>query len=58
MVRFGTPNLDYYIGINDNEVIMKLHEEGYFPIYRDNDYVYFKRTFSTLEFLDSLERRV
>ena len=54
MVRLGTPeDLDNYI-IMTYDIASKIQEDSIFPIWRDNEYMYFEKT---EEFFDYLERR-
>lgn len=54
MVRLGTPeDLDNYI-IMTYDIASKIQEDSIFPIWRDDEYMYFEKT---EEFFDYLERR-
>jgi len=52
MIIRGTPkNLDKYIKV-DSKTTVILHLEGYQPCYIDNEYVYYKKTYELLKFME------
>lgn len=54
MVRIGTPkDIENYIKFT-YELASKIQEDSIFPIWRDNEFMYFEKTD---EFFDYLERR-
>ena len=54
MVRIGTPkDIENYIKFT-YEFASKIQEDSIFPIWRDNEFMYFEKTD---EFFDYLERR-
>lgn len=54
MVRIGTPrDIENYIKFT-YELASKIQEDSIFPIWRDDEFMYFEKT---EEFFDYLERR-
>lgn len=52
MVKFGTPkDVSKYLKVKESGSVYLLHQFGFEPIYRDNEYVYFKGTPELLDFL-------
>lgn len=53
MVRIGTPIDEYnYIKINNDEYIYILAKNNYMPKYKNNEFVYFKKTDDLIKFME------
>ena len=53
MVRIGTPTDEYnYIKISDDKYIYILAKNNYMPNYKDNEYVYFRKTDDLIKFME------
>lgn len=45
MVRVGTPpDVENYIAVEDDNTAIELHLIGFEPLWRDDNYIYFKAT--------------
>lgn len=53
MIRMGTPaDVDSYYYTDDPDIILRLHQSGQHPAWRDSDCTYFKKTKKLLRLLE------
>lgn len=56
MVRIGTPeDIGAYFMTDDDDLIFRLHQAGFAPVWKDFDVVFFKKTNKLLKLLKKLE---
>lgn len=59
MVRYKTPkDLENYIAVTEDRLVYCLHKNGYQPLYRDNEYIYFRRNKELECFLQSINEKL
>lgn len=55
MVRIGTPDdISSFYMTDNNEIIFRLHQAGFYPMWRDYEVVYFKKTNKLVKLLKKL----
>lgn len=55
MVKIGAPeNVSAYYYTDDNGIIMKLHQSGFHPEWKDDGCIYFRKSKKLLKLLDKL----
>lgn len=56
MVRLGAPdNIEAFFYTDDPDLIFRLHQAGFIPMWRDEDCVYFRKTNKLIKLLKKLE---
>lgn len=55
MVRIGAPDdISSFYMTDNNEIIFRLHQAGFHPMWRDYEVVYFKKTNKLVKLLKKL----
>ena len=56
MVRLGTPdNISDFFMTDDSEIIFRLHQAGFQPMWKDYSVVFFKKTNKLIKLLKKLD---
>lgn len=56
MVRLGTPdNTQDFFMTDDSELIFRLHQAGFFPAWKDESVVFFKKSNKLIKLLKKLD---
>ena len=56
MVRIGSPeDVTAFYMTDDSQIIFKLHQSGFQPMWKDEDCVYFKKTNKLIKLLKKLD---
>ena len=56
MVRIGSPeDINAFFMTDDSQVIFKLHQAGFQPMWKDEDCVYFKKSNKLIKLLKKLD---
>lgn len=56
MVRLGTPdNIEDFYMTDDSEIIFRLHQTGFQPMWKDDSVVFFKKSNKLLKLLKKLD---
>lgn len=56
MVRLGTPDhISDYFMTDDSELIFRLHQAGFFPSWKDEEVVFFKKSNKLIKLLKKLD---
>ena len=56
MVRIGSPeDIAAFFMTDNSQVIFKLHQSGFQPMWKDEDCVYFKKTNKLIKLLKKLD---
>lgn len=56
MVRLGTPdNIQDFFMTDDSELISRLHQSGFQPVWKDYECVFFKKSNKLLKLLKKLD---
>lgn len=56
MVRIGSPeDVTAFFMTDDSQVIFKLHQSGFQPMWKDEDCVYFKKSNKLIKLLKKLD---
>lgn len=59
MVRYKTPkDLENYITVKEEGLVYHLHKNRHEPLYRDNEYIYFRRTKELEDFLLNIAKKL
>lgn len=56
MVRLGTPdNTQDFFMTDDSELIFRLHQAGFFPTWKDESVVFFKKSNKLIKLLKKMD---